>query len=44
MNENGYAINHSAIIYGISSASDRMLEDRDYKTVVKSIEECVSID
>jgi chromosomal replication initiation ATPase DnaA len=44
MNENGYAINHSAIIYGISSASDRMLEDRDYKTVVKSIEECVTID
>lgn len=44
MNENGYNTSHSVILYGISSAQAKIAMDRDYKTVVKSIEECVTID
>lgn len=44
MSENGYKTSHSVIIYGISSASDKMEIDRDYKLIVKSIEQCVTID
>lgn len=41
--EAGYDVNHSNIIYGISSIAKRIKEDKDYSKIVKAIEERVSI-
>ena len=43
MADNGYIINHSAIIHGIKQVDGIIEEDSDYQKIVKSIEECVSI-
>jgi chromosomal replication initiation ATPase DnaA len=43
MNENGYEITHSSIIHGISAVERRIIEDRDYVSVVKEVERAVFI-
>ena len=37
MNEEGYAISHSAIIKGIAIMTDRIKSDKDYKDLIKKI-------
>lgn len=41
MQENGYKIFHSSIIYGVSSYIKKMAEDRDYIKIAKDIEQSV---
>lgn len=43
MGENGYAIRHSSIIYGIGTVIKRVKDDSDYMQVVKGIEKAVFI-
>lgn len=38
MEKNGYTTGHSNIIYGINEVSKKLLEDRDYKVVIDSIQ------
>jgi len=39
MNEYGYDIGHSSIIYGIGQADEKVRHDRDYFKLVKDISE-----
>lgn len=41
MGKNGYKIDHPSIFNGIHKVDQKIKEDRDYKTVVKDIEESV---
>jgi len=41
MEENGYSINHSSVVYGISSIRSKSEEDRDYKKIIKDIEQSI---
>lgn len=43
MEERGYIINHSTIVYGISVVENRLDDDRDYVSVVRDIKESVFI-
>lgn len=43
MNEAGYNITHSTIIHGIQAVEKRMLNDRDYVSIVKELENSVFI-
>lgn len=43
MKENGYEIQHSSIIHGISSVEERIKVDKDYVTIVKEVEKAVFI-
>lgn len=43
MAENGYQINHSSVIHGISSVADKVAKDKDYASVVKNINKAVFI-
>ena len=40
---NGYSINHSSVIHGINSVVKKINDDRDYSSIINSIEECVEI-
>lgn len=41
MNDAGFAVGHSTIIYGINRVKDRMRGDNDYVSIVKDIERSV---
>lgn len=43
MNESGFKVQHSSIIYGIGTVEKRVAEDKDYLQVVKEIERAVYI-
>ena len=43
MNESGYEIQHSSIIHGINSVSERVKDDADYMQIVKEIDKAVFI-
>jgi chromosomal replication initiation ATPase DnaA len=43
MNESGYPVGHSTIIFGISSMEKKMLNDIDYVTIIKQIENSVFV-
>lgn len=43
MSECGYDIKHSSIIHGISSVEKRILEDKDYVSVIRDVERAVFI-
>lgn len=43
MNESGFNVKHSSIIYGIGTVQKRVEEDKDYMQVVKDIEKSVYI-
>ena len=43
MNESGYEIQHSSIIHGINSVSERVRDDADYMQIVKEIDKAVFI-
>lgn len=43
MNEAGYVIQHSSIIHGINSVEQKMLDDKDYVSIVKDVERAVFI-
>jgi chromosomal replication initiation ATPase DnaA len=43
MNEAGYKVYHSTVIYGISTMTKKISEDRDYQRIVKSITESATI-
>ena len=38
MNENGYHISHPSVIHGVNIVGQRIVEDPDYKFIIKSIE------
>jgi len=40
MEERGYQITHSSIIYGIKQVEEKMSYDADYRMVIKHIKEC----
>ena len=39
MESRGYSINHSSIIHGINQVEEKISEDKDYLTIIKTIEE-----
>lgn len=41
MEDNGYTINHSSVVYGITSIQTKSEEDRDYKKIIKEIEQSI---
>jgi hypothetical protein len=41
MKHNGYKIDNPSVVNGIHKVDQKIKEDRDYKTVVKDIEESV---
>mgnify|MGYP003115015941 CR=1 FL=1 len=41
MRDEGYDISHSSIIHGIKCVEDKIMNDRDYKSIIKKIESCV---
>lgn len=43
MKENGYDISHSTIIHSIKSVEKRLMEDRDYASVVNNIQKRVTL-
>jgi len=43
MAENGYLIQHSTVIRGISVVEDKVNNDKDYETIVKDLEKSVFI-
>jgi chromosomal replication initiation ATPase DnaA len=43
MDESGYTIKHSTIIYGISTVEKRVKDDNDYLQIVKDIQKAVFI-
>jgi hypothetical protein len=43
MKEGGYNIAHPSIIHGISAVERRIVEDKDYVSVVKEVERAVFI-
>lgn len=43
MNANGYAIQHSSVIYGIKATAKRVRNDSDYSQVAKQIQKSVFI-
>jgi chromosomal replication initiation ATPase DnaA len=43
MDESGYIIKHSTIIYGISTVEKRVKDDNDYLQIVKDIQKAVFI-
>lgn len=43
MKDNGYDINHSTIIHSIKAVEKRLMEDRDYASVVNNIQRKVSL-
>ena len=38
MEENGYSISHPSVIHGVNIVGQRIVEDPDYKFIIKSIE------
>ena len=42
MEENGYHISHPSVIHGVSIVSQRISEDADYTSIIKSIEKSVN--
>jgi chromosomal replication initiation ATPase DnaA len=43
MCENGYKITHSTILHGVRSVTQKVLDDEDYRTMVRQIENSVFI-
>jgi hypothetical protein len=43
MGEGGYAIEHSSIIHGIQATEQKIVNDKDYISVIKEIERAVFI-
>lgn len=43
MTQNGYKINHSSVIYGIDSVAEKMKSDKDYVSIIRSIESSVHL-
>jgi len=43
MEENGYKIAHSSILYGINSVNDKTKADKDYVSTIKKIELCINL-
>jgi hypothetical protein len=43
MNENGYDVPHTTVIYGSGVMKKRVEEDRDYKDVLNGIKERIRI-
>lgn len=43
MNKNGYAIQHSSIVHGVSIIKSKMKADKDYGQVIKDMEKAVFI-
>lgn len=43
MKENGYEISHSTIIHSVKAVERRLMEDRDYASVVNNIQKRVSL-
>lgn len=43
MGEGGYAIEHSSIIHGIQATEQKIVNDKDYVSVIKEIERAVFI-
>jgi len=43
MSENGYVIQHSSVIHGISVIEERIKTDTDYISIVKEVEKAVFI-
>lgn len=43
MAENGYEIQHSSVIHGISTTEKRLKEDKDYVTIVNQVDKAVHI-
>lgn len=41
MENNGYVIQHSSVIHGIKSVESRIKEDRDYVSVVRTLESSI---
>ena len=41
MEEKGYTINHSSVVYGIGSIQTKSEDDRDYKKIIKEIEQSI---
>jgi len=41
MDENGYNISHPSVIHGINTVEQRVAEDADYTSIIKSIEKSV---
>jgi hypothetical protein len=42
MDENGYNISHPSVIHGINTVEQRVAEDADYTSIIKSIEKSVN--
>lgn len=43
MSENGYEIQHSSVIHGISTTESKLKEDKDYVTIVSQLDKAVHI-
>lgn len=43
MSANGYDIQHSSVIHGINSVSERVKDDADYMQIVKELDKAVFI-
>lgn len=43
MGMNGYEIQHSSVIHGINSVSERVKDDADYMQIVKELDKAVFI-
>jgi chromosomal replication initiation ATPase DnaA len=43
MENNNHAINHHSVSHGLKIVSQKVEEDRDYRTIIKKIEESVFI-
>jgi len=43
MADNGYHINHSSIIHGISQVRGKITTDKDYDRALKQIQKCVLV-
>lgn len=43
MEQNGYKINHSSVIYGIDAVAEKVKSDKDYVSIVRSIENSVNL-
>jgi len=43
MNNNGYIIQHSSIVHGVSIIKSKMKADRDYAQIIKDTEKAVFI-
>lgn len=43
MTQNGYKVNHSSVIYGIDAVAEKAKTDKDYISIIRSIENSVNL-